>query len=250
MSTLLMNNICPRNQATRLGLLFVLLAAAVGCPSTTTQPPRDILSEVAESSWEDQMTAVRSGQSERIAMLKTAVSDDQFAQLANLSGLQQLICDQGGFDQSALSVLPNLPDLISIRVKGVSISDEAFQWLAQAPALQIINLPEAQVSAAGISSLANHPQIRLLRIHGRLIDDQACHQLQAIPSLNFIHLIGPQISAAGLQEIAKVQALQSLYIDYCSLPSDAWEDFFKARPDVHVHLDQWHHDLDPNQHQH
>jgi hypothetical protein len=42
--------------------------------------------------------------------------------------------------------------------------------------------------------------------------------------------------------------LSSLYIDECPLPDTAWTQLFAARPNLHVHVDQAHHDLDPNAH--
>ena len=69
-------------------------------------------------------------------------------------------------------------------------------------------------------------------------------------ALRYLHLIVPSITASGLQQLAAAPQLQSLYIDGCELPAEAWEAFFRRAPTVHVHVDQVHLDLDPNRHRH
>jgi hypothetical protein len=39
--------------------------------------------------------------------------------------------------------------------------------------------------------------------------------------------------------------LWSLYLDGAGVSEGAWGGYFEQRPDVHVHVDQVHHDRDP-----
>jgi hypothetical protein len=39
--------------------------------------------------------------------------------------------------------------------------------------------------------------------------------------------------------------LQTLYLDGAGVSDEAWSRYFQRHPDVHVHVDQAHHDRDP-----
>jgi hypothetical protein len=74
--------------------------------------------------------------------------------------------------------------------------------------------------------------------------------MQLLPELRYIHIIGPQLTEKGVQALALIPKLQSLYVDECDLPEEAWDELLKQRPDIHFHLDQQHLDRDPGKHPH
>jgi len=58
------------------------------------------------------------------------------------------------------------------------------------------------------------------------------------------------ITDDGLRELAKIEQLESLYIDGGNFSDEALAELFRARPGLHVHLNQQHHDRDPHKHEH
>jgi hypothetical protein len=50
--------------------------------------------------------------------------------------------------------------------------------------------------------------------------------------------------------LAKIEQLQSLYVDDIAFSESAWQALFDARPRLHVHVNQEHHDRDPHKHEH
>ena len=74
--------------------------------------------------------------------------------------------------------------------------------------------------------------------------------LAGLPSILRLHLIDVPITDAGLAELAKIERLQSLYIDGGRISDAAWDELFRQRPKLHVHINQEHHDRDPNRHRH
>jgi len=50
--------------------------------------------------------------------------------------------------------------------------------------------------------------------------------------------------------LAKMEQLESLYLDGADLSDAAVDELFRARPQLHVHFDQEHHDRDPSRHSH
>ena len=53
----------------------------------------------------------------------------------------------------------------------------------------------------------------------------------------------------GLDILAGHEGLRTLYLDGAGISDAAWERYFARRGDVHVHVDQAHHDRDPNRHE-
>jgi hypothetical protein len=58
------------------------------------------------------------------------------------------------------------------------------------------------------------------------------------------------IGDAGLDVLARMDGLWNLYLDGAGVSDEAWSRYFGARPTVHVHVDQAHHDRDPGRHDH
>jgi hypothetical protein len=68
--------------------------------------------------------------------------------------------------------------------------------------------------------------------------------------LRAVHLIEIPITDEGLQQIADLPHLESLYLDGAAVTATGWNWLFTNHPDLHIHLDQQHHDIDPNWHPH
>lgn len=207
--------------------------------------------------WQDQIERVRAGQAYVIQLDRPAETALR-RELATLGDqLLELKFDAGGPDDhwlddgQWLDVFAQLPALEHLRLRRSPLTDEAIRRLCEGcQNLKILNLPQAQITAQGIRHLVKLPNLVQLRIGGKRIDDQAAEALADLPQLKSLHLIGPQITADGLLSLADCPRLASLYIDDCPLPDSAWQKLFAEKPNLHVHIDQMHHDRDPNFHPH
>lgn len=222
------------------------LSVACGCRSaaTTSKP------QPAEVSFADQLSQVKAGLSDEIRLEHTPVGPGEVKQLDGLTSLRVLVLDAGVVRDSDVEHLVSLTGLEHLRLRESPLSDDAFQKLGSGPlqSLLILNLPQAKPTAAGLKTLAGLPKLRQLRIGGSQIDDAAIQELSHWPALSSLHLIQPAITGASLETLSSMNELSSLYIDECPLPDEAWAKLFKARPNLHVHVDQAHHDLDPHRH--
>lgn len=204
--------------------------------------------------WSQQYQAILVGESDLLVVEERPISEAEISQLATLEqNLEQLLIDAGGVSDASMKTIGRLSNLRHLRIRHSDISDQGITNLlagAELPSLQILNLPHSSLTAAGITQLAKLPQLRQLRIGGRQIDDHAVELISQLPELRSLHLIGPQLTSKSLEALAESPHLNSFYLDDCPLPDPAWEQLFAAKPNLHVHVDQHHHDRDPHPDQH
>lgn len=227
--------------------LSLLLAVAVGCdgPPAPVSPPTEL-------SFAAQLAAVRAGEEGTILVEQTPLTDDDLLQLQGLNSLTALCIDHDGSRITAAGIthLSDLPRLSHLRIRGSGIDDDALGKIAQLKRLAILNVPRGQFTADGLAQLVALPELEMFRFHSPHITDADMPTLARFPNLKRLHLIDVPIGDAGLAELAKIERLQSLYIDGGRISDAAWDDLFRRRGDLHVHIDQQHHDRDPQQHAH
>jgi hypothetical protein len=223
----------------------LLLAAAVlaGCNAQPT---------LQESTLKEQAALVRSGQSDRILIEHTVLTDDDLQELASLPTLKELLLDSNHsrFTSAGIRRLAALRDLEHLRIRGAGIDDEALKQLARLEGLQILNLPQATFGDAALAELKRLPNLVQFRFHSPHVTDAGMQTLGELPAIKRLHLINVPITDAGLAVLAKIDQLESLYIDGGQFSDEAVQDLFRKRPRLHVHFNQSHHDLDPHQHSH
>ena len=226
--------------------LVLCIALVIGCRAAKQPEP----TPPPETSFSEQLAKVKAGQADEIRLEHIAVGESELEQLAGLTTLRALVLDAGIVRDSQIKHLALLAGLQHLRLRESPLTDEGLQQLAsgQLQSLLILNLPQAKPTAVGLRALASLPKLRQLRIAGRQIDDAAIEELAHWPALSSLHLIQPGITAQSLETIATMSELSSLYIDACALPDEAWAKLFMAKPNLHVHVDQAHHDLDPRAH--
>lgn len=211
-----------------------------------------IADEELSSTWAAAVAEVAAGTSSSIQIIDGVIQDNQVLELSQLGEgkLLDLLIDRGRLSDSAMTAIGNLKGLEHLRLRLCPISDAGFAAFARGgnPALRILNVPQSTISAKGIRELAAFTKLVQLRIGGRQLDDAAMEEIASLPSLKMLHLIGPGISDEGLLALAKAPKLTSLYIDDCPLADEAWVKLFGAVPNLHVHVDQLHHDRDPAKH--
>lgn len=259
----------PPQRATILILSTVLAGLVLSScqrPNSSPAPPQDsasIKNQPAESSistdnppadsnWQSQFAAVLSGADDTLLIADQAITAEQLRQLAQLDGpLEQLLIDAGGVDDDSLSDVLTVKSLVHLRLRECRVGDRGFEQLRTSglDALRILNVPQAQVTSHGIASLARLPSLVQLRLGGSQLDDSAVAEIAKLPKLRSLHLIGPSLTDAALNQLANAPKLTSFYLDDCPLSDSAWELLFAAKPKLHVHIDQQHHDRDPHQHE-
>lgn len=205
-----------------------------------------------ELSLAEQAAAVRAGASDRIQIEQTRLTDEHLAELAGLENLRELLLDhpESRFSAAGLKRLVGLPKLEHLRIRGRGIDDEALARLAELESLRILNVPQATFSDESLALLKKLPHLEQLRFGSPRVTDAGMPAIGELPAIKRLHLIDVRITDAGLRKLASIEQLQSLYLDGAILSDEALDELFRTRPKLHVHLNQQHHDRDPNKHLH
>lgn len=234
-------------------LLMALLAL---CIATGIAIARSWLPPVttSEATWEEQLAAVRRGERDVIHVTATPVSDDQLIELSDATNLRILKLEQGSVSPEGLSVLTALPKLDTLWLRNSNVGDAAVRSIVRNQHLAYLNFSQAEFSDAGLQLLLSLPRLKQLRFSSSSVTEQGLLHLSDAPTLRWLHLFDVPMTDRVLQEIAKLDQLESLYIDHPQADPEeldaALEKFYLARPNVHVHINQQHRDLDPNRHEH
>ena len=231
------------------GLLLACGLAFVGCAKPSVTEPQ---SASAESSFAAQVAAVRAGESDRIQIEQGTLSDQDLAELNGLDQLAELLIDDPNSRISAagLKHLVSLPGLSHLRIRSGSIDDACLAEISEIKSLRILNLPRGTFTDAGLAALKGLPRLEQLRFGSSRVTDAGMTTITELPALKRLHLIDVPITDNGLAELAKIEQLESLYLDGSNVTDDGMERLFQARPKLHVHIDQQHHDRDPRKHSH
>ena len=225
-------------------LLIVAILVRSAAPATA-----------AEATFAEQAAAVRAGTSSRIRVTDRALSEEEWGEIANLEALAQLDLQEGLADDAKAVLLSRLPRLERLVLRESPLGDEGFQHLAACHTLRDVNIPQARCTLVGLAALAELPRLKNLRLGS----PQLCPEgkegaelgmtLLQFPALRSLHLIDVVVGDAGLEGIARYDGLWNLYLDGAGISDEAWERYFALHPEVHVHVDQAHHDRDPNRHE-
>ena len=232
--------------STQYFVLILASAAFIGCYSTTS----DVT--IAEPSLAEQLAVVKTGQADEILVSAAPASDDQLAETAEATALRVLLIDHADSRITAAGVkhLIGLPNLEHLRLRGARIDDAALGEIAKIAGLKILNIPRGEFSNAGLEQLKALPNLVQLRFGSPHVTDDGMLTLAELPALTRLHLIDVPITDVGLRILAGIEQLESLYIDGAELSEGAYDELFRQRPGLHVHLNQQHHDRDPHRHAH
>jgi Leucine-rich repeat (LRR) protein len=178
------------------------------------------------------------------------ISADEFAEICRRKKLKTLILDGGGVSASQIGQLTGLTHLEHLRIRNCQLNDTGISQLITLKKLRIVNFPQAQFTDGGLEKLAALPNLQLLRFASPLVTDQGLAFLKNSMTLRALHLIHVNATDQAVDELCNIQSLESLYLDGSKLSDDGFARIFKLRPDLHLHVDQVHLDLDPNRHEH
>jgi hypothetical protein len=205
-----------------------------------------------EPSFADQLRAVKAGRTEEIHVSASPISDRDLTAAAGATALRVLKIDHvnSRITAAGLGHLKSLPNLEHLRIRGAGADDDALAELAAIKSLKILNLPQADFTDAGLSQLKGLPNLIQLRFGSPRVTDTGMKTIAELPALLRLHLIDVPIGDQGLASLAQMKQLESLYIDGGEFSDEAVNELFQKRPDLHVHLNQEHHDRDPHRHEH
>lgn len=164
--------------------------------------------------------------------------------------LDTVLIDQGIVTGEGLAKIAELPGLQHLRLRLSPITDEDLQPLLQCPELWLINLPHSELTDEGIRSLAELPKLKQLRLGSKKLTDDCCRVITQLEKLRGLHLIGVPVTDDGIKVLVELPHLESLYLDDSAVTDEGWDWVFRNHPQLHVHINQSHHDRDPQSHQH
>lgn len=220
--------------------LIVSVAFLVGCGGPVARSP-----EGSARPFTEQRAAVRDGRASRI-VADSPLADAEWESLRGLAGLRELWLRRGVADDARAEILATLPDIERLVLRESPLSDAGFRAIARCRNLAHLNVPQAACTAAGLRTLRAVPALRSLRLGGpNLAGREVGEAVATLESLESLHLIDVAIGDAGLDAIAGLPGLRTLYLDGAGVSDEAWGRYFQRHPDVHVHVDQAHHDRDP-----
>ena len=251
-----------RAQRTGLGgwwlVASVTLAGmlALGCESegvSTDDPPGEGAgpAEVQMSGLlEDQLAKVRLGKRTTIELNGGTVNDETIEALRGVAGIEKVVIQRSELTVAGLEVLATLPDLKQLVIRGRAIDDEGLVPLVSIKSLRVLNLPSTTVSLDCFRTLQQLPHLMLLRMGSPRLSDDCLEVVAGFSSLRFLHLIDVPISDQGLRHLFEFEQLESLYLDGARVSGQGVDALMENLPALHLHLDQHHHDRDPNRHDH
>ncbi len=220
--------------------LIVSVAVLAGCGGPAVRLPKE-----SGRPFDKQHAAVRDGQSSRI-VADSPLADDEWESLRGLADLRELVLRRGVADDAKAEILATLPDIERLVLRESPLSDAGLQEITRCRQLTHLNVPQAACTAAGLRLLRAVPKLRSLRLGGpNLAGREVGEAVAELAALESLHLIDVVIGDEGLDAIAALPGLQTLYLDGAGVSDEAWSRYFQRHPDVHVHVDQAHHDRDP-----
>lgn len=164
--------------------------------------------------------------------------------------IDAVLIDQGKITDEGLAKIAELPDLEHIRLRLSPITDEGIKSLSDCDELWLVNLPHSELTNEGLRRLGSVPQLKQLRLGSDRLTNDCCRVIAELTNLRGLHLIGIPVTDDGVKVLSELPHLESLYLDDSAVTELGWEWVFRNHPQLHVHVNQSHHDRDPQAHPH
>ncbi len=176
------------------------------------------------------------------------IQDSSLRALCDITRLTSLRVKVSAVTPATAAKLAEMPHLEELHLRGAPIDDELLKAIARSASLRVLNLPSCVVSPEAIESLRAMPQLRSLRLGIAQGTNQHARAVATLSRLRSVHLIGVAVTDEGLQSLAEMRLLESLYLDDSAVTEAGWLWLFEHYPELHVHINQLHHDRDPQKH--
>ncbi|MEM9364979.1 MAG: hypothetical protein AAGD07_03210 [Planctomycetota bacterium] len=181
---------------------------------------------------------------DRLLLKHFDVSDESF------HAIDTVLIDRGKITDQGVIHLSTLPNLTHLRLRESDVTDAGIDSLLSCKKLWILNLPHSRITRDGLAKLIELPRLSQLRIGSPVLTNDVCRTIAKMQQLRSLHLIGVPVTDEGLRELAAMPRLESLYLDDSAVTDVGWDWLFEFHPELHVHVNQQHHDRDPHSHQH
>lgn len=240
-----------------VGILLLIAVAVIGWKLRSPEPPPEPPTLAPLALFQQHLMQIVQGETTQLHTTQFAV-DQSMLRLLPIGQLQEsesasldvVLIDQGVVDDEGMAILGQIPDLQHLRLRLSPITDAGLKPLLHQSSLWYLNLPHSELTAEGVRSLQQLPRLRQLRLGSPQLGNDVSAAIAEIRSLRGLHLIGVPITDEGLRLIAGLPHLESLYLDDSAVTDVGWEWLFRNHPELHVHVDQQHHDRDPHAHPH
>jgi len=197
----------------------------------------------------DEQLALLQKSNESVARIDSFTIDDAMLQkLVSIDRLTTIQVEAESISLDTIVSIAKMPKLEQLHIRGAAIDDEMFAALAESTTIWLLNFPNANVSPAGLECLAKMPALRQLRLGINDGDNSHGRAVATLSRLRAVHLIRVAITDEGLHSLAKMPHLESLYLDDSSITDAGWTWLIEKSPQLHVHVNQQHHDRDPQSH--
>ncbi|TWT82086.1 hypothetical protein CA13_35460 [Planctomycetes bacterium CA13] len=197
-----------------------------------------------------QLLRVKREKSKQLHIDSFVVSDEMLQQIADHPDLETVILDQGRITNEGLAVLQSLPKLQHLRLRLSPIGDDGMVTLSGCKSLWFLNLPHSVCTTKGVAALKAIPELRQLRLGSSNLGNEVTREIAELKTLRGVHLIDIAISDEGLKTLTTLPYLESLYLDNSAVTESGWRWLYTQHPELHVHVNQLHHDYDPKYHKH
>ncbi len=233
-------------------LLFVMLGTVIHFltkeQGIAVDPATSSFGQVEQMPFQAALAHLVQSGDDTIRLYDFSPTSQQLETLASIERLRILRVDNGELTTQSGDVLASMPHLEQLHFRGVSLDDDTLDAIAKSRTIWLLNISGAKLSHEAIGRLANMPELRQLRL---AIENGGNHYAEAvakIKTLRALHLIGIGINNDGLKSIAGLPNLESIYIDDSNVNEDGWAWLFENKTHLHIHIDQKHHDRDPQKH--
>ncbi|EMI53914.1 leucine-rich repeat domain-containing protein [Rhodopirellula sallentina] len=180
----------------------------------------------------------------------TAGSRDTAQPAKTFARLNTVLIDQGVVTDKGLDIIAQLPDLEHLRLRLSPVTDEGIVSLTGSKKLWLLNLPHSRITTEGVRKLQKLPKLKQLRLGSPRLSNECCRAIAELKTLRGLHLIGVPVTDDGLKTLTTLPRLESLYLDDPAVTETGWSWLFRNHPQLHVHVNQEHHDRDPHAHVH
>ncbi len=160
------------------------------------------------------------GQVKSVVATKGQMTDQAFALLGGLPGLEKLEIRGGKVTSKGLVHLKNLHGLQRLYLCDVSLDDEALKHLAGLTNLVCLSLEKTGITGTGLAYLKNLRNLEVLNLADNPIDDKAMAHLQALSRLDTITLRNTHVTGDGLIHLKGLERLRVLNLKECKEVTD------------------------------
>jgi hypothetical protein len=190
---------------------------------------------------------IRSGE-DTIRLDDFHATDAHLEILANVERLRIIRIDGGSLSPASGRLLAAMPHLEQLHLRGIPIDSALLDAISHSTSLWLLNLSSLEASPEAVERLSRMPRLRQLRLATDAGSNQYASAVAASKGLRSVHLIGVKVNNDGLKSLATLPHLESLYLDDSVVTDEGWVWLFDNHPQLHVHIDQQHHDRDPQRH--